>query len=98
MHRLLQLDRIQGWGGLKALDLEEDVERYTRILDIDGKLDMDFTPTEEDPEQYIEFSFAPGDPMLTARQITDIMDTRDYVQRVLDGTELDPTDLDMIRQ
>lgn len=94
MYNKLRLGGIQGWGELKADDIEQDVAMYDRILNRNGKLKM--RPNlKQDREQFLVYSSKPGDPILTAQQILDIDATRDFVQGILDNTDLDPTDLDM---
>lgn len=93
MYRLFRRKRIQGWAGITPEDIKPKVGMYTRLLDVNGTINI----KDDCDEQKFRWIWKPGDPELTAQQIIDIKRTREYVQSILDGTELDPTDLDEIR-
>lgn len=108
MFTLLRQGRIDGWG-FNPDWLEEEKDIYDRLIDKNGVLDI----SEENPEypegseldedqdpkdtyiQRTEYDLL--DPEITHEDRIFIMETRDFIQKILDETDLDPTDLDNIR-
>lgn len=87
--------RVQGWGELTPEDIEPKVKQYRRLIDFNGRLCGD--PTDKTKEQKFHYVYTSDDPCMTAQQIYDIRRTREFVEAVLAGSELDPTDLDETR-
>lgn len=96
LYHLFRLQRVQGWGELTPADVQPYVEVYNRLIDKNGTAKLWFEEKSK-TEPYVVWKYCTGDPNLTAQQIFDIKRTRDYVQDILDNTDLDPTDLDTAR-
>lgn len=89
--------RVQGWGELTPDDIKPKVGQWKRLIDVNGKIEDPIRDEDQNKEQHFKWTWTTDDPCLTVQQIWDIRATRDYVQSILDGTELDPTDLDEAR-
>lgn len=97
LYDLFREGRVQGWGELTYEDIKGEDKRYKRLLETNGS--MTIMPGYEDPEQEdtLTWVWKTDDPDLTAQQIEDIRATRQYIEDLMATTQLDPTDLDMIR-
>ncbi len=101
VYSLLKQGRIDGWGHL-AEDLVDEKEMWDRLIDTNGVVDFSEEPeVNEDGEtdvfvQHFEWDIF-EDPDLEHEDRMSLMDTRMFVRRVLEETNLDPTDLDNLR-
>jgi len=96
VYSLLRQGRIDGWGFL-AENLVDAKETYDRIIDTNGV--VDFSEDPEDGETYIQhFEWDVfEDPDIEHDDRIALMETRDFVRKVLKESSLDPTDLDNLR-
>lgn len=95
LYRYFRRHRVQGWGNITPEEIEPKVKMWRRLIDFNGHLNMD--PADKTKEQKFHYVYTTDDPYLTAQQIYDIRRTRQFVESVLAGSELDPTDLDEVR-
>lgn len=91
---LFRQGRVQGFAELTVDDIKPKVQTYRRLLDKNGTVQYDTRHTQEQP---FVWTYHTGDPDLSVQDIIDIRKTRDFIDQILYNTELDPTDLDMIR-
>jgi len=98
MYSLLRQGRIDGWG-FSPDHLEDEKEMWDRLVDKNGVIEIgEEDPEGDDPEIYVErYEIDLHDPELTHEDRIHLMETREYVRKILDTTDLDPTDMDNLR-
>ena len=98
VYSLLRQGRIDGWG-FSPEYLEDEKEMWDRLIDKNGVIDIgEEDPEGDDPEIYVErYEIDLHDPELTHEDRIHLMETREYVRKILDTTDLDPTDMDNLR-
>lgn len=87
---------LQGYGHLTKEDIKPWVEVYARLIDQNGRLDMD-PDLPKDQEQHLVWTWTTDDPEMTALQVQDMRRTREFLDYVMTKTEIDPTDPSDIR-
>lgn len=94
---LFRQHRIQGWGDYTVEELLPEKRKWDRLLKHNGT--NRYNPKSSDPAKMSTFRWVhkTGDPDLTIQQLDDIEETREYIEEILATTDLDPTDLDMMR-
>ena len=94
---LLRQGRVDGWG-FNPEWLEDEKETYDRLIETNGVIDFSEEPDGEEPDTYLHhFEIDMADPEISHEDRIFIMQTREFIQKILDDTDLDPTDLDNIR-
>lgn len=96
MHSLHRQGRIDGWG-FNSEWLVDEVEMYTRLIDTNGVNDLTCENSLATDDVSLQWVHDVDDIVLTADERQMIEDSRRYVNRLLEETSLDPTDVDNIR-
>lgn len=94
LYNLFRQGRVQGFGELTIDDIKPEVQRYRRLIDLNGTIQFNERHQQDQP---LVWTFSTADPDLSVQDIIDIKKTREYVDYILSQTELDPTDLNTIR-
>lgn len=97
LYRLLRNKRIQGYAGYTAEALTTYAEAYQRIVLKNGIISYDLYADHTYEPQEFRTLHKDSDPKLSQREIEDIRSTWDYIDRILDVTDLDPTCLTQLR-
>lgn len=97
VYSLLKQGRIEGWG-YTSDRLSSAKEQYDRLIVTNGAINYGIDKAQEDGSFAEKTEFWYGiDPELSLEERCDIEDTRDFVEKILRDTELDPTNLDELR-
>ena len=95
LHRLHKLGRVQGYADIDPAEItREMVKDHRRLFEQNGTVQVVEGKTKK---SCISWVWKTTDPELTARDLLDIDLTRDYVNSILNLTEVDPTDMDEVR-
>lgn len=97
LYNLFRQGRVQGWAEYTPEDIKPEVRRWTRLLDRNGAMLIDPEHDNPEKEDKLCWTWTTEDPDLSLQQIIDIKRTRRFVDYVLENSQLDPTDLDMVR-
>lgn len=96
MYSLLRQGRIDGWGFV-AENLDEEKVRYDRLIVTNGRADLNTIERDEIGNFTVSSTFESTDPWITPEHREFLEDSRDFIQKVLDTTDLDPTDLSALK-
>lgn len=92
---------VQGYGDLTPEECVNDREYYTREILRNGIVHTDDDATGKalitDDALHFEYEWHDDDPYLTHKQKEDIRETWRYIQKILDDTDMDPTDITSVR-
>ena len=95
--KLLKQGRIEGWG-YTADSLVDSRDTWSRLIDTNGTIWYGIQKPNDEKEYRDEDTFFYGvDPYITPDDRIAIEETRDYIDKVLKETELDPTNIDYLR-
>lgn len=97
LYTLFKQKRVQGFGDLTEEDMDGEVERWRRLIDVNGHATLRPRKTPTNRLTVFSFRFESDDPFLTPEQMDAVADTRAYVAWILKNTESDPTDLTQLR-
>lgn len=89
--------KIQGWVDYDSYEIEEKRKKWRRILELNGVNRYDPRTSDKNKESTFRVVTKTDDPELTFEERDDIERTKEYIEWVLANTELDPTDLNEIR-
>ena len=97
VYTLLKQGRISGWG-YEPENLTDAVEQFDRLIDTNGVINYGIDKPNSDNEYRDVDVFVYGiDPDITFEDRCAIEETREYVDKILNESELDPTDIDYLR-
>lgn len=97
IYKLYRQNKIQGWIDYSNEELKENRKKWKRILDWNGVNRYNPEYSRKDQMSHFRIMSKSGDPELTLDQIDDINETREYVNWILENTDIDPTDMDELR-
>ena len=93
---LYSQNRIQGWADYTAEEIKENKKKWHRLLNQNGINRYDPRTSSKDKESTFRIVTKSGDPELTFEERDDIEATREYVEWIMENTDIDPTDMDEI--
>ena len=96
MYSLLRQGRISGWGFV-AENLDEEKTRYDRLIVTNGRADLNTIERDEMGNFTVSTTFESTDPWITPEHREFLEDSREFIQKILDTTDLDPTDLSALK-
>jgi hypothetical protein len=86
--------RIDGFG-IEPHHVKMVKPIYDRLIDENGYVDL--TYPSKFGTKFIYHEYHSTDPEMTVDMLDAIWDSREFIQEILDETELDPTDIDNLR-
>ena len=97
VYKLLGQGRISGWG-YEYDNLRSAKEQYDRLIEKNGVCYYGMDEVADDGDYWSETTIYHGsDPELSIEDRIAIQDTRDFIEKILKDTELDPTSLSDLR-
>lgn len=98
LYNLFRQGRVNGWGYVPEAFVDAR-EQYKRLVETNGTVWYETSsPNLKDGEFWDETTIHYGiDPQISFEDRIAIEETRDYIDKILRESEMDPTDLDELR-
>lgn len=95
LYELYNQNKVQGWFESTKEERIEGKKKWHRLLYQNGV--SRYKEGDKDEVSTHRWMWKTGDPDLSFQQLDDIEATREYVEWILENTDIDPTDMDEIR-